>query len=76
LPGGETGAVDAVVDGLVDRVYGRIDLVMQILGEETGVSGGELLELRSKSALQHFSQSGTCCHSLCRESICLIAIPR
>ena len=55
LRGGETGAVDAVVDGLVDRVYGRIDLVTQILWIEICVSGGELLELRSKSALQHFS---------------------
>jgi hypothetical protein len=52
LPGGETGAVDAVVDGLVDRIYGRIDLVAQILGEETVVSAGERLELRSKSAFQ------------------------
>src|SRR5688572_21869204 len=45
LRGGETGTVDAVVHGLVDGVYGRIDLVAQIFWIEICVCGGELPEL-------------------------------
>ena len=45
LRAGETGAVDAIVYGLVDGVYGRVDLVSQSLGEEMCVCSGELAEL-------------------------------
>ena len=45
LRGGETRAVDAVVHRLVDGVYGRVDLLAQILWIEICVCGGELAEL-------------------------------
>src|SRR5215210_2519001 len=45
LRGGETGAVHAVVHGLVDDVYGRVDLIAQVFREEMCVRGGKLAEL-------------------------------
>src|SRR5215204_3239375 len=50
LLGGEAGAIDAVVDGLVDSVNGLVDLVTQVFGEESGISGGKLFELRVEHA--------------------------
>ena len=45
LRGGETGAADAVVDGLVNGVDGLIDVVAQVFGQEAGFGGGECFEL-------------------------------
>src|SRR5215208_3404659 len=45
LCGSETRAIDAVVDGLVDGVYGRVCLIPQILREEMCVCGSKLAEL-------------------------------
>jgi hypothetical protein len=50
LFGSETGAINAVVDGLVDGVDGLVDLVTQVRGKVFGIRGGKFFELRVEHA--------------------------